>query len=151
MEPNLILNDLFLPRRLGMTTDIIWWMHWRGDMRLWAQLLRGTAAAVPDLDISRYVSHGPSTLHVNNWIRAKGTCLQAEQTTGNETARAAARPSAEAPYWVMAKWWAQTLSCMFGIQGTQRAVERSWESSRGREKLRFVHICPWSIWPPHLA
>lgn len=84
-------------------------------------------------------------LHVCNWIKARGTCLWAERTTGHEIR------SAKASYSVMAKWWSQTLSFMFGIWGTRRAVERSWEGSRGWEMLHHVNACLWGIWPPRLV
>lgn len=51
-------------------------------------------------------------------------------------------------------WWLNDgirLSFTFGIWDTQRAVERSWESSKGWEKLHYVTVCHWSSRRPYLV
>lgn len=47
--------------------------------------------------------HVITILHVSNLTKAKGTCLQAEQTTGMEWSGLMALPSVEASCWVMTK------------------------------------------------
>lgn len=108
-------------------------------------LLRVAAMAGPDVYIFRFVSPTVPPCMGGIGSKLKAPVSRLTRPLALEWPGLSASPRVGAPDWVMTGWQHQTPPFMLWVWDTQRAVERSWESSRSWGKMNYVNVNHWSI------